>query len=141
MSLRVEIVHTFPTHPARVFDAWLDPVALSAFLTPDPGVRTEQVSVDPKVGGGFSLVMIAGSTEIPIHGSYLEIDRPHRLVFGWRSSRTTAQSVVTLTFEAVPEGTRLTLHHTGFPDSAARDDHDGGWAHILETLHRLMPHS
>ena len=86
------------------------------------------------VGGAFSLTMVAGETLIPIHGEYRVLDRPHALAFTWQSARTTEHSLVELGFEAVGEQTKMTLRHVGFPDASARDDHDGGWAHILDCL-------
>lgn len=126
---------------SRVFEAWLDPVALATFLKPAPGVVVEDLSVDATEGGAFSLTMCIGDTRMPIRGVYRQI-RPHsRLVFSWLSGATTANSEVTLTFtEPSPGVTRLHLRHVGFPDEHSRGNHDGGWMRIVELLReRLAP--
>ncbi len=134
MTLSVEITRQIPAPPERVYDAWLDPGLMARFLRPGPGVRVRDVEVNPVVGGAFSLVMLAGEVAIPIGGTYRELDRPKALAFSWLSSRTRADSLVRLTFTAVPGGTEMTLRHTGFPDASSRNDHDGGWVAIVDAL-------
>ena len=41
----------------RVFDAWLDPARLALFMRPR-GEGHADVTVDPRVGGSFRIVMI-----------------------------------------------------------------------------------
>ena len=125
--------------PERVFDAWLSPAMLGQFLCPAPGVTTVEIDVNPQLGGRFSLVMLAGEVRIPIHGSYLVMERHSRLDFSWFSHRTNDESRVSLRFEAVQDGTLLHLEHQGFVDEAARQDHEGGWQHIVSGLAALCP--
>jgi glutathione S-transferase len=135
---RVHLVREFAVPAAAVFEAWLDPAVLGAFIKPAPGVSVADTAVDARVGGGFSLTLVIGETRIPIRGAYHHIDRYTRLAFTWLSSRTQPDSLVTLDFEALGrDRTRLTLVHTGFPDAEARDDHDGGWALILSQLENV----
>jgi len=134
MTWLVDFSRMIAAAPEELFDAWLDPEAIAHFMCPGEGVRVRDVEVDARVGGAFSLNMVAGETVIPIHGTYRVIDRATKLAFAWLSDRTTDESVVTLTFEASSEGTQMTLHHEGFPDEGARDDHAGGWQHIVGRL-------
>lgn len=134
MTLLARLSRPIAASPERVYDAWLEPSSLSAFLCPAPGVVTRVEALEARLGGAFSLVMVAGETEIPIHGRYTKMDRPRTLTFTWHSMRTTDESLVKLTFEADGEGTLLTLEHVGFTDAASRDDHQEGWGSIVELL-------
>jgi uncharacterized protein YndB with AHSA1/START domain len=124
--------------PAReLFEAWLDPEALAHFMKPADGMRTEVERADAREGGGFSLTMYAGEKAIPIHGEYRAIERYTKLAFTWRSHGTVEGSLVTLSFEEIEGGTKLTLHHTGFPSEEMRDSHEEGWTAILVELGRF----
>lgn len=138
MTLLVQLERSLPATPERVYDAWLNPQAMAQFLCPAPGVQLEDVSVDPRVGGAFSLTMVVGEARVPIEGDYRVMQRPHALHFGWRSHRTTADSEVQLTFAPQGDHTLMTLRHVGFTDASSRADHHGGWQHILELLAKAL---
>src|SRR5262245_53167786 len=64
-------------------------------------------------------------------GRYLEIERPALLRFTWISTATEdAETIVTVTFETVEDGTRVLLVHVGLSDAAA-ERHERGWESIL----------
>lgn len=132
LSLQVE--RTIAAPPEAVFDAWLNPDMLMRFMCPGPGMTTPKADVSPEVGGRFDLIMKKGDDEMPHGGVYQEIDRPNRLVFSWESPFSVEGSQVTLEFRAVPEGTHVTLTHIRFPNEESRDNHQGGWTHILGVL-------
>ena len=137
LSLEVKKHLAYP--PERVFDAWLDPKTLAKFMKPGPDVTTPEVTSDAVVGGRFKIVMKAPEMgEIPHEGEYLEIDRPNRLKFTWLSPYSQEGSTVTLTFASKDGGTDLTLHHIRFPSEESRDNHEGGWTAILNTLSEAL---
>lgn len=130
----LELQRLIPRSCERVFDAWLDAELMARFLCPAPGVTVRDVAVDARVGGAFSLTMVAGDTLIPIHGEYTAIERAHRLSFTWHSGAAGTNSEVVLTLEPQGEATLLTLRHAGLPSESAREAHNGGWSHILGLL-------
>ncbi|SLN47721.1 hypothetical protein ROA7450_02371 [Roseovarius albus] len=132
LSLQVE--RTIAAPPEAVFDAWLNPEMLMRFMCPGPGMTTPKVEVSPKVGGRFDLIMKKDEDEMLHGGVYQEIDRPNRLVFSWESPFSIEGSQVTLEFREVTEGTHVTLTHIRFPNEESRDNHQGGWTHILGVL-------
>jgi uncharacterized protein YndB with AHSA1/START domain len=137
MSIRLERV--LPASARTVFEAWLDPEALARFMCPQEGMRTGAISVDPRVGGAFSIVMILGERELPHTGTYTAIERYTRLAFTWRSHLAGEGSRVTLTFEALgPTRTRLTLEHEGLSESTV-PAHTSGWTQILAALEQAAP--
>ena len=129
------IERLIPAPPRVVFEAWLDPEALQRFMCGAPGVRVTRVECDSRVGGKFLIVMNVEGHDLPHEGEYLEIERYTRIVFTWRSHLAGEGSRVTLQFAESPGGkTRLTLEHVGLADAEIRNQHHGGWSHILTLL-------
>ncbi len=123
----------------KVFDAWLDPQLLSRFMLPMPGMPQPKTEVDGRQGGRFTIYMDVGEKIIPHSGTYLELDRPNRLVFSWESPFSTDGSTVTLEFTAQDKvKTRLELTHVRFIDEETRDNHEIGWGNILAALDDLF---
>jgi uncharacterized protein YndB with AHSA1/START domain len=123
--------------PAEVlFDAWLDAESLAVWLKP-AATRETRVDMDPRVGGTFRFAMGGDQSSTVCTGSYLEIDRPRRLVFTWSSRDTEHRdSIVTVTFEASASSTVVEIHQVGLPDERSRDSHHAGWSDILRELGR-----
>jgi uncharacterized protein YndB with AHSA1/START domain len=126
----VRLRRTLTAAPSRVYEAWLDPAILAQWISP---VGHAVVSVDPRPGGRFRIVMVGEGREIEHVGRYRELVNGHRLVFTWRSPYTGGDSVVTVELEAVGRGTNLTLIHEGLPEEQV-GPHSGGWVAILDRL-------
>ena len=123
----------------KVFDAWLDPKMLAIFMLPMPGMPNSDVENDPREEGSFTIIMHVGGDKLPHTGKYLEINRPHKLVFTWVSDRSIDGSTVTLNFTKIDENkTDVSLSHVKFVDESARSDHEGGWSNILEKLNGVI---
>ena len=138
-DLSVNISKTINAPIEKVFDAWLDPLMLTQFILPAPGMAQPQVENDAREGGRFSIIMQVGDERIPHTGAYLTIERPHRLAFSWESPFSTDDSVVTLLFDAIDGNTtRLDLSHIKFISEEARANHEGGWNNILDQLDQLI---
>jgi glutathione S-transferase len=122
----------------RVFEAWLDSESLALWMRPgDCGRAT--VTVDPRVGGGFRIVM-DGPTHgaVEHHGEYLAIEPPSMLSFTWISRHTDDKpTVVTVEFFERGAGTELVLTHRRLPPSAV-EAHRGGWTDILRLLEETL---
>jgi len=135
----VRVQRTLSATPERVFDAWLDPVALGRFMRPGSEKRSADAVTDPRVGGRFIITMLGGGNVYPHTGEYLEIDRPRKLVFTWYSKATRlAQSTVTVELAPVAGGkTELTLTHIGLPQDEM-ENHNGGWTAIMDLLQGVL---
>ena len=90
----------------RVFEAWLDAETMAHWMRPEDSTHAT-VIVDPRVGGGFRIVM-----EGPTHGAvehrgeYLAIEPPSLLSFTWISRSTDHQpTIVTIEFHERGTGT------------------------------------
>lgn len=112
--------------PEEVFEYLVTPEGMTAWMG-------QWASLDPRPGGTFQ-VDIAGS---PIRGSYLEVDRPHRVVMSWGVAGSAdfppGASRVSVTLVATARGTRVDLVHSGLPDVLIAG-HTDGWAHFLPRL-------
>jgi uncharacterized protein YndB with AHSA1/START domain len=127
-AARVERV--LAASPAEAYAAWVDPAVLATFIAPQ---GTATVEVDPRVGGRLRIVMTFPDRTTEIEGEYLVLDPPHRLGFSWHPLRAGFQSVVTVTFEPDPGGTRMTITHTRLP-AEWLSSYDRGWGLIAGQL-------
>lgn len=123
----------------RVYDAWLTPEVLRAFMKPKPYVRVADVVVAPAVGGDFRILMHGSGREELHKGTYQILDRPRVVSFRWASESSGPNTVVTvLLTTAGPATTQVSLRHERFDTAAARDNHQEGWRNILDNLARVL---
>ncbi|MGI9394292.1 MAG: metalloregulator ArsR/SmtB family transcription factor [Boseongicola sp.] len=138
-ELSMETSRTIAAPRDKLFDAWLDADMLAQFMMPAPNMSVPEANSDPREGGRFKIVMLAGDQEMPHEGTYKTIDRPNRLAFTWESPFSTLEdSTVTVDFAEAQDGTEVTLRHVRFPSEEIRDNHQGGWTRILETLSEVV---
>ena len=118
----------------RVFDAWLDPATAGRWLFATPDGRMLRVEIDARVGGTFTIAEQRGEEIVEHLGTYLEIDRPRRLVFSFSVPKYSAE-VSRVTVDIVPRGAgcKLTLTHEGVPPDY-HEQSAAGWTGILEHL-------
>ena len=138
-ELTVNLSKTINAPIEKAFDAWLDPVKLSQFILPMPGMPAPETETDAREGGRFTIIMQVGDDKIPHTGQYLELDRPHKLVFSWESPYSSENSTVTLKFSSLDaQTTNIELSHIRFLHEEARSDHEGGWGNILDMLNEIL---
>ncbi|MGB6309060.1 MAG: SRPBCC family protein [Steroidobacteraceae bacterium] len=117
----------------ELFDAWLDPEALAVWMRAGPTGGTV-AKVEPYEGGSYEVTMSGQSGPIVHKGVYRRIDRPTRLIFTWASPGTELRdTLVTVDFVAVDQGTEIVVTHEQLPDSA-KPSHGIGWTRALEHL-------
>ena len=127
--IRVERLLSAPVED--VFDAMTDPTRMADWFSP---IGRAEVEAVPVVGGRLHVVMVDGDVRLEHDGEFLDVQRPTRLAFTWRS-RFTGDRATVVTVELSDEDgkTRLVLEHEGLPPDA-RESHEGGWAGILDRL-------
>ncbi|GAS88606.1 SRPBCC family protein [Mycolicibacterium brisbanense] len=111
--------HQFSAPAERVFDAWLNPADVRAWLSQpiddNPGFDVRRVETDPRVGGRFTFSDQREQQEAVHWGYYREIDRPATLEFTWFTSEDEERedsSVVRLTLSPLPQGCEATIVHS-----------------------------
>jgi uncharacterized protein YndB with AHSA1/START domain len=134
----VKVRREIAAPPALLFDAFLDPEKLSAWMRPGDTSRTD-AKVDPRVGGAFEIVMHTPKGSVPHTGAYQEITRPRRLVFTWNSPYAGSHgSLVTVDFKPTGKGTEVVITHERLPSEEMVTAHTGGWTSILERIANLF---
>ncbi len=140
-SLRLERRYEVP--PDKVWRAWTDPKALTAWFGPGEADSVTLAETDVRVGGRFHVVFhTPDGEEHDVSGTYVEVLPARKLVFTWAwKSTPERESLVTVSLEPAGTGTRMNFLHEQFYDQAARDDHEGGWTLTFEKLahHLLQP--
>jgi uncharacterized protein YndB with AHSA1/START domain len=138
--LIVKVTRLLNATPERVFDAWLDPARARQFLFTRPGQVVVHAEMDVRVGGAFLFVVRNADRDIDHIGTYLEIDRPRRLVFTlrvptvWEEDNRVAVEIVPL-----ESGCELTVTHEGvLPEHGSRIE--SGWTLFLEGLDAMESH-
>src|SRR6202453_2384817 len=117
------------------------PAAVFAFLT-DPekilGWMGTEARLQPEPGGIY-LLNVTGARFA--RGSFREVVPVHRLAysFGWDGSAAVppGSSLVEIDLLEQPDGTLLTLTHSGLPDAEQCAGHGEGWSHYLGRLAAL----
>ncbi len=119
----------------QIFDLWTKPDLMVRWMSPFPGAVDCKASCDLRPGGAFSLVMTSKDASREVSGTYVEIDRPRKLVFTWMGPLTNNVNTL-VTVELTPHGdeTDLVLTHERLPTLAIHDGHTRGWGHILDHL-------
>lgn len=134
--------------PERIFDAWLNADDVRAFLFPGRTADAIDLQIDARVGGGFNIVRERDGEEVEYAGEYLEIDRPHRLVFSlFVEKYAQRDDRVIVELAPVAEQSLLVLtHELSLPNPAERSRIQRGWARALSGLGALctegsVPHA
>jgi uncharacterized protein YndB with AHSA1/START domain len=141
-NVTARVTRRFRAPPARLFDAWLDPAKVQVWL--GAAARKEalgellRVELDARVGGRFQFVYRRGSNELVQSGTYLEIDRPRRLVFSWDMALPDIERIV-IQITPTADGSELVLDHV--MDPAWGGDVSpvtAAWASVAEALGELL---
>jgi uncharacterized protein YndB with AHSA1/START domain len=136
-------VQTFSVPAERAYDAILDTEMISRFMF-GPLLREEEIlhiKNDPKVGGEFSYKVRRGETEIDHVGVFIELDRPHRIVFTWAiaGQGDNAPSTVAIDITPTAEGCTVRLVHEMAAEWADFVDRSrDAWKKMLGVLTTLL---
>ncbi len=131
----IEVSRTLPFAATQIFDAWLAPETLGQWLFATPAGRMERVELEPREGGNFLIAERRGAALAEHHGTFVALDRPHRIVFDFSADPTAAPTRVTVTLDPVPDGTTVSLTHALAPEWASFAERSRqGWRMILEAL-------
>ena len=125
------LVLALPVSPEVAYDAWTDVYALVEWLP-----HWAEMTVTEGEGFEFGWDGYEGVWS----GTYLEVQRPERLVFTWVPPvgvfpSGSYETVVELTFEEAEDGrTSLVLEHRGFHDAAELEAQLQAWRGYMFAL-------
>ena len=132
---------TFNAPRQRVFDAFVRPEVLSEWFGPH-GMACFLCEVDARPGGRYRSGMRGDSgSDHVVGGEYREVVAPERLVMTWvweQGENAGRETLVTLRFRDVPDGTELILMHE-FPENPeASAAHGRGWTATFDGLEAYL---
>ena len=114
--------------PETVFEFFVDPARIVRWM----GRAAE---LDPRPGGLFRVEYGDGTVA---RGTFLEVDRPRRVVFTWGWENPSdpvqpGQSTVEVSLQPDGTATLVSLRHDGL-DEESRRTHEEGWDYFLAEL-------
>lgn len=133
----VTVTRRFNASPDRVFDAWVNPAVAEKWLFTTKSSQTTY-ELDVRPGGAYTITRVTDGNTYTAVGTYLEIDRPRRLVFTF-SMPQFAADIATVTIEIVPDGDGciLTLTQDGMrPGFEEATIH--GWGQMFTALEEAL---
>jgi uncharacterized protein YndB with AHSA1/START domain len=142
----VTVSRVIEAPPERVYQAFVDPDELAQWLPPT-GFSAEVHHLEPEVGGTYRMTFTGETDELADYGStfggtYLELVPGERIVytdeFETSDPEMASEMTVTVTFEAVPEGTEVTARQEGIPEAIPPSDTNDGWNDSLSNLAELV---
>ena len=124
--------------PERVFQALTSKEIVDWWV--NPGVfDTKEWAGDVRVGGRWRSSGLVRGEPYALEGEYLEVDPPKKLVHTWQRFGVPGRATtVTYLLEPVPDGTRITLRHTGFPAHGPFAGTSMGWETSFARLSEML---
>jgi uncharacterized protein YndB with AHSA1/START domain len=144
--LELALTRRVAAPPELVFRAWVEPEHLAQWWGPK-GFTNPVCEVDARVGGAIRIDMSAPKGVVyPMIGRFVEIDRPHRLVFRVcpldERGRPMLEVLNSVTFTEVNGGTEITLVATVTMTTPAAAKAIGGmsqgWSQSLDRLAEVV---
>ncbi|MET0494735.1 MAG: SRPBCC domain-containing protein [Actinoplanes sp.] len=144
MTLDMRMTRHLPATPDQVFDAYTDAEKQKiwfSILDETPGIV--EIQVDLRVGGKQTAVWGPSPDQLFRETqTFLEIDRPHRLVTESTGSSPDGMEMTTrieITFEEKDGGTLMTVVQSGFPVPEIRDFFAGEvWVGALDRIEAFL---
>lgn len=130
----LRLTHRFAGPPTLVWAVWTRAELIRSWFGSSHGFRAQDIVVDLRPGGRWSLRNIKGAVTEHVSGTYHEVEPSHRLSYSYQFDGTGFFSTVSIDFHGDTGGTRIDFLQTGFPDAQARSEHARGWPHALTVM-------
>ena len=104
-----------------VFEKW---VAEDTVVAP-----AEKMEIEPRVGGAYRLLMPGGGV---MEGVFSEFSENERVTYSWNWVGSDETTEVDVTFHDHPDGTEVSVTHSGFQSAESLEMHASGWDSYLE---------
>lgn len=144
-TLELQIKRKMPFSRQIVFDAWLDKEQLMRWMGPTSEINLGFIEVDAQQGGKYRFGFDENGCSDErsyVHGEFLEISPPSRLIFTWIWEPPLPDAgvvtVVTVDFQEIEDGTEIILTHKKFQDNASCEKHHTGWNGTLDKMKRCL---
>ena len=145
-KIEAKVTHRFRSSADRIYDAWLNPEKArhwmeAALMKCGLAGDVRRIDIDARVGGSFCFSDMRDGVETKHWGTYLELDRPRKIVFTWITdeSEEVDPSRVTLTIEPDGKGCIAAIVHemdAKWVEFIPRTE--TGWNLMLEAIDALL---
>lgn len=133
MKFNISFERVYPHPPKKVWRALTELDALGHWL-----METDFV---PEVGRSFQMWCenADGGTDRYL-GKVIDLEPPSRMTWSWvlDGRQDEGEMLIEFHVEEVPEGTRLTIRHSGEGDPAIIEAFKGGWPEKLDELTAVL---
>jgi uncharacterized protein YndB with AHSA1/START domain len=130
----LRLTHQFAGPPGLVWAIWTRPEMIRAWFGSSHGFRAQDIAVDLRPGGRWSLRNVNGPVTEHVSGTYHEVQPDQRLSYSYHFEGTAFFSVISVDLAPEGQGTRLHFLQTGFPDAVARAEHGRGWPYAIKLM-------
>jgi uncharacterized protein YndB with AHSA1/START domain len=141
-GITLRLCRRFSRTPEVVFRAWTNPDNLRRWWSP-PGWTPAEMEVDLRVGGSYRLGMrtIEGGETVYVHGRFLEVCVPRKLIYSWKWENAFEQmpeTQVTVSFIESEGGTELELIQEPLPEISICLRVRAGWLDAWQRLKKVL---
>lgn len=135
----VTVDRLIPAPVSAVWRAWTDPAVMTRWWGRAEGLTLFRCEMEVRPGGTYRYAMRpAANPDGPVeacHGTFREVVPGERLVFTWSwDNGALRDTLVTVTFTAEGDGTRVRVRHENQPTAEIAANHATGWTHMLADL-------
>lgn len=125
----LSIERVFDAPRKLVWEAWTDGGHIAAWWGP-PNMTTQVLVQDLRAGGEWKYIMVApDGSEFPSFGTFSEVVEYERIVTTADFGKVTVGVTMTILFEEVEDGTKLTLIVTHPTEEYKKAQEDMGFQH------------
>lgn len=138
------IKKVFNIKPEELFGAWTDPKQVAEWYGPEGFKKSDIQTFDLREGGSYALTMNSpDGAEHKLRGTFKTIEKPTKFVFTWQWENADdamggEETLVTIEFKPLGEGTEMTFTHTGFTTEKSKNSHDMGWTSSFNKLEQIL---
>ena len=134
----IRVLRRLSVPAERAFDAWVNPAVACQWLFATPGGQIVRCDIDARPGGAFIITDRRDGEDVAHHGTYLELDRPRRLVFQFSVPKySSAESTVEVTVTTDGADAEVTIQGHGVPPEW-REQTEQGWRELLGRLEDVL---
>jgi uncharacterized protein YndB with AHSA1/START domain len=145
-TVEARVSRHFKVPAEKVYDAWLDPQKVRVWM--EGALKSfglagdiRRIEIDARVGGKFFFSDMRDGNEARHWGTYLELQRPNKIVFTWIVDESAEEnpSKVTMTIQSEPGGCVAAMVHE--MDAAWKDyieQTESGWSRMLANVEQVV---
>ncbi|MEM7445605.1 MAG: SRPBCC domain-containing protein [Pseudomonadota bacterium] len=130
MVKAIEKKYVLPFPLEQVYQAW---VSSDTVIPP-----ATAMDIDPVAGGHYRLIMESPEFSARSEGVFSRVEPNQRLTYSWEWNGDGEVSEIDVVFTQHPDGTVISLTHSGFEKEQSRDMHATGWDSYAEGLTRHL---